>query len=233
MIMTEFLFLSRLLLNPRNAQVRKETALPYEMHRTLLSGFPQGKVHVERTIDDAVGMLFRLDEEPHQGLLTVLVQSRAAPDWGFLLDKRDSRGQPYLLPNSVGGDKPSNPAIIQFDLAKKLSAGQTLAFRLRANPTVKKDRPGARQGRRVGITDENKQLEWLRRKAEQGGFRILQAYTHKDGRLTDEPHKLEHFSVQFDGTLLVTDALKLADTVASGIGSAKSFGFGLLSLAPA
>lgn len=231
--MAEDLFLSRLLLNPRNAQVRKEVALPYELHRTLLCAFPQGKVHVERTDQDAVGMLFRLDEESRQGLIVVLVQSRAAPDWDFLSDKRDGRGQPYLLPPARLPDHRPNPAITEFNLAEKLSAGQILSFRLRANPTVKKDRPGKDQGRRVGITDENQQLAWLERKAEQGGFRIVQVYTHKDGRLKDENRQLEHFAVQFDGKLLVTDALKLANTVASGIGSAKGFGFGLLSLAPA
>jgi CRISPR system Cascade subunit CasE len=226
------MYLSRLLLNPRNAQVRKETALPYELHRTLLNAFPLGKVDVKRNDYDAVGMLFRLDEDPRQGLLTVLVQSKAAPDWGFLLEKSDSRGQPYLLPLALVPDNKPNPAITHFNLAEKLIAGQTLSFRLRANPTVKKDRPGEKQGRRVGITDESKQLEWLQRKAEQGGFRVLQVYTHKDDRLQDEPHKLEFFAVQFDGILRVTDPLRLSDTVASGIGSAKGFGFGLLSLAP-
>jgi CRISPR system Cascade subunit CasE len=227
------MYLSRLLLNPRNAQVHKEVALPYELHRTLLNAYPQGKVHIDRRDYDAVGMLFRLDEEPRQGLISVLVQSKTAPDWGFLSNKRDSRGQAYLLhPALVPDDKP-NPAVARFNLAEKLVTGQTLSFRLRANPTVKKDRPNEKQGRRVGITDEAKQLEWLNNKAEQGGFRILRVYTHKDNRLKDETHKLEHFAVQFDGTLFVTDALKLADTIACGIGSAKGFGFGLLSLAPA
>lgn len=227
------MYLSRLLLNPRNAQVRKETAQVYELHRTLLNAFPQGKVHIERTDQEAVGMLFRLDEDPHQGLLSVLVQSKAAPDWSFLLEKTDNRGQPYLLPPDQAADRRGNPAVTGFELAKVLSAGQTLAFRLRANPTVKKDRPDKKQGRRVAIRDETDQLKWLKRKAEQGGFRILQVYSNKDEFLQDEVHKLGLFSVQFDGFLQVTDPLKLVGTIASGIGSAKGFGFGLLSLAPA
>jgi CRISPR system Cascade subunit CasE len=40
-------------------------------------------------------------------------------------------------------------------------------------------------------------------------------------------------SVQFDGVLRVTDAQKLTETIARGVGSGKGFGFGLLSLAPA
>ena len=42
-----------------------------------------------------------------------------------------------------------------------------------------------------------------------------------------------HFGVRFDGTLQVTDARALARAVRDGIGPAKAFGFGLLSLAPA
>jgi CRISPR system Cascade subunit CasE len=45
--------------------------------------------------------------------------------------------------------------------------------------------------------------------------------------------RMEWLSAQFDGHLQVLDGGKFTDTVASGIGSAKSFGFGLLSLAPA
>jgi CRISPR system Cascade subunit CasE len=36
--------------------------------------------------------------------------------------------------------------------------------------------------------------------------------------------------VRFDGVLRVTDAARLVEAVRSGIGPAKAFGFGLLSL---
>jgi len=39
-------------------------------------------------------------------------------------------------------------------------------------------------------------------------------------------------SALIEGTLAVTDAQCFSQAVASGIGSAKAFGFGLLSLAP-
>jgi CRISPR system Cascade subunit CasE len=37
-------------------------------------------------------------------------------------------------------------------------------------------------------------------------------------------------AVQFDGVLTVTDAAEFADGIRGGIGSAKAFGFGLLSI---
>lgn len=40
------------------------------------------------------------------------------------------------------------------------------------------------------------------------------------------------FAVLFEGVLQVTDPDKLRIAVGAGIGSAKGFGFGLLSLAP-
>ncbi len=54
-------------------------------------------------------------------------------------------------------------------------------------------------------------------------------------RTSDEaermPAPLDHDSVLFEGVLTVTDTEAFINTLASGIGSAKSFGFGLLSLA--
>jgi CRISPR-associated protein Cas6/Cse3/CasE, subtype I-E/ECOLI len=44
-------------------------------------------------------------------------------------------------------------------------------------------------------------------------------------------HRLTHLGVDFDGTLTVTDPHRFAAAVAGGIGAAKGFGFGLLSLA--
>jgi CRISPR system Cascade subunit CasE len=222
--------LTRLTLNPRNAQARKEIAYPYELHRTLCKAFP-GIVFEP---NQPSGILFRLDDFSHENRVTVLVQSQTAPEWGFLADKKDGHGQPYLLPAElIPGGKP-NPACTEFSLAGKLIPGQTWAFRLRANPTKRlgKSAGEAKQGKRVGIREEEKQIEWLQRKAEAGGFRILQVHTSKDSRLKDEQHQLDLFAVQFDGLLQVTDPALLQQAIVNGIGSAKGFGFGLLSLAP-
>ena len=43
--------------------------------------------------------------------------------------------------------------------------------------------------------------------------------------------RLTHVAVRFDGLLEVTDPVKFLETLRAGIGSAKGFGFGLLSLA--
>ncbi len=87
------MYLSRLTLNPLNAQVRAELARPYEMHRTLLRAFPKGVVGIGRDEDNAAGVLFRVDEKPRENLIAMLVQSKIAPDWSFLDGQKDARGQ--------------------------------------------------------------------------------------------------------------------------------------------
>jgi CRISPR system Cascade subunit CasE len=116
----------------------------------------------------------------------------------------------------------------EFSLA--LSAGQQLAFRLRANPTV------TREGQRTGLYDDQARLSWLDRKAKESGFQPLMAM------LTDEPavrarkkaggpNEAVFSAARFDGLLRVADAERLRLALESGIGAGKGFGFGLLTLA--
>jgi CRISPR system Cascade subunit CasE len=218
------LYLSRLLLNPRSSQVRREVHDPYNLHRTLMHAFPAKR--------DQSGVLHRLDTDSRSGLRFLLVQSRAEPDWSYLVEKA------YLAPPDpfvLAG----NPAIKPFNLA--LRTGQILRFRLVANPTSKKD------GKRWPLLEEKERRHWLQtigegnedKKRKSRGFKVLemdlqQPYTqpsdiHRDDQTS---HKLTLNIVQFDGYLQVTDPDKLLTAVQTGIGPAKAFGCGLLSLAP-
>jgi CRISPR system Cascade subunit CasE len=123
------------------------------------------------------------------------------------------------------------------------------AFQLRANPTKKVIAPnkpkaiGAdgrinrnKNARRVPLRQPTDLVAWLERKASAGGFtveteslRIVpegQDYFNRDG------YRGTHASVEFRGTLRVTDPAKFYQTFATGLGSAKAFGFGLLVIAP-
>lgn len=222
------MYLSRLILNPRSRQVRSELARPYEMHRTLLKAFPQGKVHVGRTADNAIGLLYRIDEDSRSGDLHLLVQSQQPPQWNFLATSD------YLL------QIVDNLAMREVDL--QLHAWQVLAFRLRANPTRRLSAGKNSKGKRIGIYKEDDQESWLQRKGDQHGFRTLRVQISRnelqkqtaavlDGR--GVAHDLKMFSVQFDGVLQVVDADRFVQAIGSGIGSGKAFGFGLLSVARA
>jgi CRISPR system Cascade subunit CasE len=217
------MYLSRLILNPRSRRVQRELAQPYEMHRSVMRAFCNDLQQGEERV------LWRVDEHPRLGLV-LLVQSWDAPDWTWLAEE-GARG--YLL--SV--DEP-NPAVKSFELHP--AVGQSFTFRLRANPTRRLSAGKGNTGKRVGIYDEEEQLAWLARKGEQHGFHVLQAQVSRDEKVKDDDaihrdgatHKLELLSVQFDGVLQVTDSAKLVAAVETGIGSAKGFGFGLLSLVP-
>jgi CRISPR system Cascade subunit CasE len=218
------MYLSRLILNPRSRQVRSEISNPYEMHRTLMRAFPERLPEAER-------VLFRLDADPRSGRLTLLVQSLMEPDWSWLAEPRP---QSYLQPTGE-----PNPGVKSFQ--PQFDPGQRLVFRLRANPTVKRD------GRRLGLLREEDQRAWLARKAAQGGFTVLSADLRTEGlekgriqRPADrspigqgESHRLSMLAVRFDGLLQVSDPARFLDTLQTGIGSGKGLGFGLLSLARA
>ncbi|MBC7255203.1 MAG: type I-E CRISPR-associated protein Cas6/Cse3/CasE [Chloroflexi bacterium] len=218
------MYLSRLILNPRHKRVQRELAHPYELHRTILSAFPAVLPPDER-------VLYR-PEVDDRGLRVILfVQSQYPPDWRWAAEIPG-----YLL-------RP--PETKPFDL--HLVEGQVLAFRLRANPTVKKkshEKPNStppRNGVRLGLLREEDQRAWLERKGEQHGFRILRALIIPEGMQVgyktpseeEEKFRLAHLAVRFEGLLQVTDPTLLREAVRQGIGSAKGFGFGLLSLGPA
>ncbi|MDA8125628.1 MAG: type I-E CRISPR-associated protein Cas6/Cse3/CasE [Deltaproteobacteria bacterium] len=135
------------------------------------------------------------------------------------------------------------------------------AFDLRANPvkTIAQRGPDGeallradgkrKSGKRVPLVKQEDLHDWLVRKGRvrcrdqktgldiPGGFRIVE-----DRPLEISPMVESHFrkkgqdgyhgGVQFRGILEVIDREKFIETYQSGIGSAKSFGFGLLLLAP-
>lgn len=109
------------------------------------------------------------------------------------------------------------------------------------------------KGKRVGLYKMEEQICWLQRKADDHGFAILSAMPFNNRRLKDviptkdgksalqateriatkDHHDAKFFSVQFDGTLQVTDPERFLAAIQSGIGSGKALGFGLLSVAAA
>lgn len=115
-------------------------------------------------------------------------------------------------------------------------------FDLLANPTRKVAKLGAdsqrsKNGRREAFLRPEEQAVWLQRKAEHGGFRVLNSPPLEIGkpqRVTFGQKQSDgsHFGVQFKGILQVTDYDSFRETFRRGIGSAKGFGFGMLMLQP-
>ena len=105
-------------------------------------------------------------------------------------------------------------------------------FQIRANPTMRR----SKDGKRLGIYQENRLREWICRKAQINGFAILEEsltvgapideFFRKNGK------RGQHVSVDFRGLLSVTEYSAFAKAFQTGIGSAKAFGFGMLMLEP-
>jgi CRISPR system Cascade subunit CasE len=110
---------------------------------------------------------------------------------------------------------------------------QYYRFQIKANPTMRR----ASDRRRIGIYAENRLREWIEKKAEQNGFKI-EPHSLTMGAPMDEIFvrnrtRGKHVSVDFQGALNVIDPQAFRIAFKKGIGSAKSFGYGMLMLQPA
>jgi CRISPR system Cascade subunit CasE len=127
------------------------------------------------------------------------------------------------------------------------------AFDLVVNPTKKlpirgEDGRCLRQGKRVALVKEDELRTWLERKGMQrcldahgeavnGGFRLLPGHPLEISPMVEQyfrksGHTGLHGGVRFRGVLEVTNTQAFIATYRHGLGSAKSYGFGLFLLAP-
>ncbi|MGE4427071.1 MAG: type I-E CRISPR-associated protein Cas6/Cse3/CasE [Solirubrobacteraceae bacterium] len=224
------LHLSRLRLHPRDPLVARDLGDAVELHRTVMRAFPQHDGADPRT---AFGVLFRVESAlrppPGRGGETpeLLVQSMVAPDWtqlpvGYVLDAA-VRSADALLDG--------------------IAENRRLRFRLLGNATRKTAavRPGEeprRHSRRVPLDTDEERRSWIDRRAERAGFTVVGDVSdlridalppwrqRRDNGVTVRP-------VLYEGRLEVRDPVAFRDALRSGIGPAKAYGCGLLSVAPA
>lgn len=199
------MFLSQLVINLRHRAARHELSDRYELHRSLLSAFPERLSNDER-------VLYRVEQARRRAVATVLVQSQSSPDWNKA-QKLNEAG--YLC---------QPPDLREFEFQAR--EGMWLRFRLQANPTVK------RAGRRHAIYAEDELLRWLGRKSHAHGFTVeaQDVRVAKLGKFYGKKRQQTWHAVQFEGFLRITEPGAFVAGLRDGIGSAKAFGFGLLSL---
>jgi len=186
----------------------------------------------------AVGLLYRI-EPSREARVSILAQSVTEPDWS-------------RLPEWCTEDQ-TKSVVAFYD---RIATGQTLTFRLRANPTkIAGERPDGGHlvnARRKVLRDPVMQIEWLVRAGERSGFDPVFVHVARrapdgtitgtvdvpDVRIVPEPDVRGNGnrtlgSVRFEGRLTVRDADQFRRTLADGVGRGKAYGFGLLSVAPA
>jgi CRISPR system Cascade subunit CasE len=202
--------IARIQLNPAHRQAKRDLADAYEMHSTLTRAFVEGP--------DAVPakFLWRL-ESPDSGAPYLLVQSGSGGRWQALQDAFP--GWPHRIESR------------QWDPIEVLKPEATLAFRLRANPTVTRD------GKRRALLKEADQQAWLHRQFDKAGLRALVFEVRDAQRLSAKRRKeggalLTVNAVLFEGQVEVIAPSLAAQAVQDGLGHARMLGLGLLSLAP-
>lgn len=200
------MYLTRLRLDPRSAQARRDLSEPYEMHRTLMRAFVRDAEQVPPRI------LWRAEPTAAWSEPVVLVQAQEPADWSVL----------EALPHYLKGSAETR------DISPEgwLQPEQCYRFRLFANPTVTRD------GKRQGLVSEEAQLGWLTRQGERHGFAVEAALVTNSQQLRSRKQDSRICVLQacFEGRLRVRDAIALAQALRTGIGPAKAFGCGLMSL---
>ncbi|QIS07739.1 type I-E CRISPR-associated protein Cas6/Cse3/CasE [Nocardia brasiliensis] len=218
------MYLSRIALNQARRGTSKLLSSPQVMHAAVMSSFPPT---APLTTPTGGRVLWRTDIREHKAELYVV--SPAQPDFTHIVEQA---GWPTT---DTWVTRCYTP------LLDRLANGQVWHFRLTANP-VRNVRTAPDKDTKPRGLKEPEQLDWLRNRAEGLGFELAKS----------EPHGIEDVTIQgrqglqfkrdrakvslsiatFQGVLVISDAERLRHTLISGIGRAKGYGCGLITLAP-
>lgn len=169
--------------------------------------------------------LWRLDPGRERHRLFIVSQNRPAAD---------------VLATELGGDATALESLDYRPLLTALRPGQEWRFRLKANPTKALPRGHGQRGRRVGIIRPADQIAWLTSRAEQIGvsfpqnrFNLPEVIVRDTAMVEFRRHEatVSLMTAVLDGFLTVVDPDLLRTALIGGIGRAKGYGYGLLTLA--
>ncbi|GAA1740598.1 type I-E CRISPR-associated protein Cas6/Cse3/CasE [Luedemannella helvata] len=218
------MFLTRFRFNPARRGARKLLTSPQAMHAAVRAGFADPDDHQR---GDA-RTLWRLDSSG-PGAVHLFIVSPGRPDLTHLVEQ-------------AGWPTTDTWVVREYDgLLDSLEAGQRWAFRLTANPTHSgRKSADAKETQRFGYLRQEEQVRWLLGRAGKLGFVVApqadgapnvvvgrrETVTFKRGMGT-----VTLTTATFDGVLQVTDGDAFRRALTGGIGPAKAYGCGLLTLA--
>lgn len=217
--MTQF---TRIMVDPHNRHARWAMTSLERQHAIIARSLDPDHIGVGRS-------LWRLDKGRNGTPSRLYLVSDAVPDIRVLHDEL--------------GVRPHDVASCAYEpFLDRLCIGQEWGFRLRANPTRSlASTEYGRRGRRVGIFRIDEQLQWLERKSRECGFHMpinrleLPEVVVRDSQTVDfirQGSTVTLTSAVYDGVLAVDDPALLRVALLDGIGRAKGYGFGLLTLVP-
>ncbi|WP_067475778.1 type I-E CRISPR-associated protein Cas6/Cse3/CasE [Actinomadura hibisca] len=232
------MYLTRFRINTGRVGARKLLASPQALHAAVMMSFAEPP----RT-GDGPRVLWRLDRDGNADTHLCIV-SPMRPDLTHLVEQ---------------AGWPTTGRWDTFDYApflKRLNAGDTWGFRLTANPVHSvRNKDGAPTKPTAHLTPVH-QLGWLLKRQQNAGFEVMEKPPYKQLiHDQDNPHRDTHdillhgrrqlrfskgqgrpvtlMTVTYDGRLTVTDPDAFRATLTQGLGRAKAYGCGLMTLAPA
>ncbi|PAU67575.1 CRISPR-associated protein Cse3 [Bifidobacterium italicum] len=227
------MYLSRMQLNLARFEAKQLIASPYRMHAAVEHAFPPDAVRN----DEWGRVLWRIDHNEQSHSTVLYVVSPETPDFTHLVEQAG-------WPSRCKWETREYSKLLD-----RLTVGQQWNFRLRANPVRKAAHDRAEHsrrtpeqiiGKRQGYVTVSQQIDWLLRRAEANGFEVLEEESGPALRVTQR--KREQFNrggskvtlstAVFDGCLRITDADRFRHALCHGIGPAKGFGCGLMTIAP-
>lgn len=224
------MFISRCEINPAKRQARKLLGSPQAMHAAVMSCFPRSQV------DEVGRILWRIDEK--DGAQFLLIVSSVKPDLSVIEE------QAGWVTSSTAEYKKYGSFL------DRIENGQFYHFKLTANPVHQVRRDNGRS-QRLGHVSVRHQEQWLLDRAERLGFTIPCVKTSEEegepsyafsvnergkrsfSRRAERGRRVTLTTATFEGILQVTDAESLKKAMVDGIGPAKAYGCGLLTLVPA
>lgn len=239
--------LTRFRVNTARPGSRRLLSSPQALHAAVMSSFP----HVLPSSDDTPRVLWRIDHNARAEIILYIL----SPDQPDLTHLVEQAGWPAAAANAATDPRTRGWQTYPYTpFLERITTGSTWGFRLTANPVHHIRRKDGEPIKRTAHVTPRHQMQWLLDRQERSGFRIL---TKPAGqRLTD--HGTEHdlivhnrrdlrfskstdtstrrnvsmLAVTFDGRLEVTDPAALRRTLTTGLGKAKAYGCGLMTLAP-
>ncbi|ROO52787.1 CRISPR system Cascade subunit CasE [Micromonospora sp. Llam0] len=219
------MYLTRLRINPARRGARKLLSSPHAMHAAVRAAFADAASY-ERP---GARTLWRLDT-PAPATVHLYIVSPGRPDLTHLVEQAGWPTTETWTTRDYDG------------LLASLRPGQEWAFRLTANPTHSgRKTADAKETQRFGHLREPEQVQWLTRRAEQHGFALASQH---DGHPNLRLHQRQNHTFKrglgtvtlttatYDGILQIIDIDLFRRALTSGIGHAKAYGCGLLTLAP-
>jgi CRISPR system Cascade subunit CasE len=232
-------YLSRIWLNPLRTTTRAYLRNPQTTHAATLGGIST------QPVDERI--LWRLEPDPRsQHRLQLIVLTQSCPSWEHIVEEAGWPGadEPQILV------RPYEPVLAA------VSLGREFAFRLRANTvgsTTTPAAPSPAQKERLATQTRPRsvrvphrtaahQLTWLTDRLARWGFTPVTGDDNNPAvrlaareRLTfrkNSGHEVVLQTGTFEGIIRVTDADAAHKTLLQGVGPAKAYGLGLLTLAP-